>query len=157
MVEHLSSVWWVLVVLGFVGGIVCGALGVGSGIIFVPALVIAFAVPQKGAQGVALAVMVPMALLGAFRYWRNPDIDVDLNLVALLVVGALGGVLIGTEIAIHLPAHWLRKAFAVLMVVAAVRMFTMGPKQPGPADGTLNQPQAATTANNHDDTDRQPP
>ncbi len=144
-VEQLAGTWWMFVLLGFVGGIVCGALGIGSGIIFVPALVIIFSTEQKDAQGVALAVMVPMAMLAAFRYWRNPNIDVNFNLVALLVVGSIGGVLIGTEIANHLPGHWLRKAFAVLMIVAAVRMFTMGPKQPGPADGTPEKPQAART------------
>jgi len=128
MVEQLPNLWWTLVLLGFVGGIVSGALGVGSGIVFVPVLVVAFLVPQKAAQGTALAVMVPMALLGAARYWRNPDIEVNLNVVALLAVGSLAGVLIGTEIAYHLPGHWLRKAFAVFMVVVAVRMFLMAPR-----------------------------
>ncbi len=129
MVEQLHTFWWVFVLLGFGGGIVSGSLGVGSGIIFIPVLAIYFLVPQKAAQGTALAVMVPMALLGAFRYWRNPAIDVSMSLVALLVIGALGGVLVGTEIANHLPGHWLRKAFAVFMVVAAVRMFTMPPRR----------------------------
>lgn len=128
MVEQLSSFWWAFVLLGFVGGIVSGALGVGSGIIFIPVLGMIFLLPQKDAQGTALAVMVPMALLGAICYWRNPDIDVNISLVALLAVAALPGVLVGTEIADYLPGHWLRKAFAVLMVVAAVRMFFMPPK-----------------------------
>ena len=145
MLEHIFNLWWALVLLGFVGGIVCGALGVGSGIIFVPVLVIVFLLPQKAAQGTALAVMVPMALLGAVRYWRSPDIDVNLHLVALLAIGSLAGVWLGAEIAHCTPGHWLRKAFAVLMVAAAVRMFTMPPRPADAAAGTLKAPRATAT------------
>ena len=141
MIEQIPNLWWVLVLVGFVGGIVSGALGVGSGIIFVPVLVIAFLLPQKAAQGTALAVMVPMALLGAIRYWRNPAIDVNLNLVGLLAVGSLVGVLIGTEIANQLPGHWLRKGFAVLMIVAAARMFSMPPRPAETAVAPSNKSQ----------------
>ena len=143
MLEDIFSLWWALVLLGFVGGIICGALGVGSGVVFVPVLVIVFLLPQKAAQGTALAVMVPMALLGAARYWRNPEIDVNLNLVALLAIGSLVGVWLGAEIAHYTPGHWLRKAFAVLMVAAAVRMFLMSPRPVDAAAGTLKAPGAS--------------
>ncbi len=76
MLGELSGFWWVLLALGFVGGIFSGTFGVGSGIIFIPALVLILSLPQHSAQGTALAVMVPMALLGAFRYWKDPTIDV---------------------------------------------------------------------------------
>ncbi|MHC4442770.1 MAG: sulfite exporter TauE/SafE family protein [Planctomycetota bacterium] len=129
MLEQLSSSWWILILLGIGGGIVCGSLGVGSGIIFVPALGLLFLVPQKSAQGIALAVMVPMALLAFFRYWRNPAIEIDMRIVGFLIMGALGGVLVGTEIAAQLPGHWLRKAFAVFIFIVGIRMFFM-PAQP---------------------------
>jgi uncharacterized membrane protein YfcA len=94
--------------------------------------------------------MVPMALLGAFRYWRNPEIDVSMTMVSILTLGSLAGVLIGAEIASQLPAHWLRKAFAVLMVVAAVRMFTMPPRPPGSFPTGLNSPTTTETAEEGD-------
>ncbi|HUS93397.1 MAG TPA: substrate-binding domain-containing protein [Phycisphaerae bacterium] len=53
MPGELSSIWWGLVLLGLCGGVVSGTLGLGSGLIFVPALVLLFAVPQKSAQGTA--------------------------------------------------------------------------------------------------------
>ena len=147
MTGDLPNMWWVLLLLGFVGGIISAALGVGSGIVFVPILVMIFMLPQKAAQGTALAVMVPMALLGAFRYWRNPEIEINLTVVALLSLGSVLGVLIGAEIASQVPGHWLRKAFAVLMVVAAVRMFSMPPRPPDAAS-RLNAP--ATTITSED-------
>lgn len=123
MLEQLGTAWWTLPLVGLGAGLLSGGLGVGSGIVFVPVLATFFAVSQKSAQGTALAVMVPMALLGALRYWWNPKIEVDLLLVGALTCGALVGTLIGTELAGRLPAHWLRRAFAVLLVIAAIRMF----------------------------------
>jgi uncharacterized protein len=134
MLDQLAqSSWWILILIGVAAGVVSGSLGVGSGIIFVPVLVAAFAVGQKSAQGTALAVMVPMALLGAVRYWHNPNIEISPAVVGLLVVGALGGVWVGTELAARLPAVWLRRAFAVFMLVVAVRMFFLTPRKSGPA------------------------
>jgi len=141
MLDQLSHPWWTFVLVGLGAGVVSGVLGVGSGIVFVPVLVAIFMVPQKSAQGTALAVMVPMALLGAIRYWHNPSIQINMVMVAFLVLGALGGVMVGTELTARLPAHWLRKAFAVFMVIVAVRMFIIPSKRgPAPLDGLHNTP-----------------
>lgn len=142
MLEQLGNPWWMFVLVGLTAGMVSGALGVGSGIIFIPALVIFFAVPQKSAQGTALAVMVPMALVGAFLYWRNSQISISAAMVALLACGAIVGVVIGSQLlAAHLPAHVLRKAFAVFMVVVAIKMFMTPTKRPS------SYPQTQPTAN----------
>lgn len=122
MFENFANPWWMFVILGLCAGIISGGLGIGGGIIIVPALVLIFSFGQKSAQGMALAVMVPMALLGAFRYWDNPKIPIDLGVVVLVICGTLAGTLIGTEIASRLPALTLRKLFAVLLIIIAVRM-----------------------------------
>lgn len=129
MAGELSNIWWGLILLGLGAGVISGALGVGSGTVLIPAMVLLFCLPQKSAQGTALAVMVPVALLGAFRYWQNPEIDVSLIVVGLLAAGALVGALIGTELAARLPAHVLRKIFAVFILVIAVRMLLL-PSRP---------------------------
>lgn len=92
----------------------------------------------------ALAVMVPMALLGALRYWHDPDIKINMVIVAFLALGALPGALAGTELASRLPAHWLRKAFAVFMAVVAIKMFMMPARRPA-ATGTGRGAEAAGT------------
>jgi uncharacterized membrane protein YfcA len=129
MIGQLPNLWWVFVLLGIGAGVLSGALGLGSGIILVPALVLVCSFEQKSAQGTALAVMVPMTLLGALRYWKNPEIEMNAVIIALIVFGALAGVLVGTELAGRLPSHVLRKAFAAVLVIAAVRMF-MTPTRP---------------------------
>lgn len=145
MLGQLPAFWWAFMLLGVVAGVVSGMLGLGSGAVVVPALVLIFAFPQKSAQGTALALMVPMALLGAFRYWKNPEIEVNLAVVLLLVVGAMPGVLAGTELAGRLPSHVLRKFFAVFLAIVAVKMFTASPNQAAraPGESSMNQNDAS--------------
>jgi len=129
MIGQLCNPWWVFVVLGIGAGIISGALGLGSGTIVIPALVLLFDFGQKNAQGTALAVMVPMALVGALRYWQNPEIELNVVIIGLIICGALAGVLVGTELASRLPGHILRKVFAAVLVIAALRMFMTSAKQ----------------------------
>ncbi len=128
MLEQLGNPWWGFIVVGIFAGILSGSLGLGGGVILVPALVFACGYPQKSAQGMALAIMVPMVLLGAFRYWRIEAVDVDLTAVGWVIAGALVGVMIGTEIACRLPVEVLRKIFAVVLIIVAVRIF-VGPSK----------------------------
>jgi uncharacterized membrane protein YfcA len=135
MIAQLSGCWWLFIVLGLCAGLVSGTLGLGGGIVFIPALVLLLGFEQKSAQGTALAVMVPMTLVGALRYWRNPEIDMSLTIILLIVLGALVGALAGTEIAYRLPNQVLRKVFAVFLVVVAFRMFIASPKPIPPESG----------------------
>ncbi len=116
------GMWWAFILLGLGAGILSGSLGVGSGLLLIPVLVLVCALPQKSAQGTALAVMVPMALLGATRYWLNPDIEVNLKIVGLIVAGALVGVLIGTAIVDRMPGKVLRTSFAIYVIIVGLRM-----------------------------------
>lgn len=129
MIGQLSNPWWVFVLLGICAGILSGLLGLGSGIILVPALVLLCSFEQKSAQGMALAVMVPMALVGALRYWKNPEIEMNAAVIGLIILGALAGALVGTELAARLPGHILRKVFAVVLIIVAVKML-MPPTKP---------------------------
>jgi len=133
MLSQLSNPWWIFVVLGIGAGIMGGALGLGGGTLIVPTLVLLCSYGQKSAQGTALAVMVPMALVGALRYWRNPAIEIHALHVGLIICGALLGVLLGTELASRLPAHILKKIFAAVLIVVAIKIFVTSskPRQAG--------------------------
>lgn len=130
---------WGFVALGLCVGVFSGMLGLGGGVIVVPALVFVCGFGQKAAQGTALAVMVPMALVGAIRYWRNPEIELRGTVIALISLGAIVGTLFGTELAARLPAATLRKLFAVFLVVVGVRMFATSPRS-GKASGETPSP-----------------
>jgi uncharacterized membrane protein YfcA len=111
-----------LVILGIVTGVISGALGVGSGIIFIPALVLILGASQKVAQGTSLAVMVAMALMGAIRYHLNPEIKLQMPVILILAVTAVIGANIGSSLAFVLPGAVLRKCFAVFVILVGVRM-----------------------------------
>jgi uncharacterized membrane protein YfcA len=103
-------------------GILAGLVGVGGGIIIVPALIYFFGMDQHTAQGTSLAVLLPPTGLFAFiQYYRAGHVDV--KVAALIIVGLLIGGWVGGGWAQHLSGPLLRKGFAVLMAAAAVKMF----------------------------------
>ncbi len=127
MPEAIGQLWWAYLLLGLVCGIFGATFGVGSGIILIPVLVLFFSFGQKSAQGVCLAVMVPMALVSAIRYKMNPDIPFYPTAAVLLACGAVVGAYLGAAIAGWASGAVLRKLFAVVMMVAAVRLFFSSP------------------------------
>ena len=133
------DLWWAYLLAGLACGIFSATFGVGSGIILVPALVLIFSLPQKSAQGTCLAVMVPMALVGAIRYKLNPDINVDITVTILLSIGAVVGALIGSGIAAWAPASVLRKLFAIIMIVVGLKML-ISPSAAATKDASEDQP-----------------
>lgn len=108
--------------LGIAAGILAGMVGVGGGIIIVPALVYFFGMDQHTAQGTSLAVLLPPTGLFAFiRYYQAGH--VDLKIAVLIVVGLLIGGWVGGGWAQQVSGPALRKGFALLMAVAALKMF----------------------------------
>jgi len=141
VVGSLPGEWWGFILLGVCAGIISGLLGVGSGTVIIPALVLIWGFGQKSAQGMALAAMVPMALVGALRYWRNPQVEFHGVALVLIVLGAMVGTMAGTELVARLPAGLLRKFFAVFLAIVAIRMFTAAPR--------AEKPPRKAGANNH--------
>ncbi len=125
MNEWVQSSWHWLLLISLVGGVLSGALGVGSGILIIPALVLALGVPQKVAQGICLAVMVPMALMGAYRYYVNPDIKISMAVILIMTPLAVVGAYFGSQIAAWLPAAVLKRAFGIFIIIIGIRMAFM--------------------------------
>lgn len=109
-----------LVAIGLFAGIIGAALGVGGGIVIVPALVVLLTVPQHAAQGTSLAVIVPTAIVATLVHSRAGRVDLRLAL-GLGAGGVIGGVL-GAFTALSLDALLLRRLFALFLVLMALRM-----------------------------------
>lgn len=101
---------------GFTGGIV----GVGGGILFVPALTIFLGLSQVEGESTSLLMIVIVALVGAYRQNAYGNVDVR----AALIVGALspGGVLLGVVIANNVSERLLQLSFAALALFIAYRL-----------------------------------
>lgn len=106
---------------GLLAGTFSGFLGIGGGIILIPALVYVFGFSQKMAQGTTLAAMVPpIGILAAMVYWKNGN--VDLKAAAFIALGFLIGGLIGGVTVQYIPEVLLRKGFALVLIFFAIKL-----------------------------------
>jgi uncharacterized protein len=107
-------------IVGFAAGVVAGMLGVGGGILFVPALVLFLNLPQVDAEATSLLAIIPVALVGAANQSRYGNLRLrEAILLGLLAVpGAIGGVAIVNAI----PERLTEVLFALLMLFVAFQM-----------------------------------
>jgi uncharacterized protein len=112
------------IMLGFAGGMVGGLLGVGGGVLFVPALAIFLDETQLGAEATSLLAIVPVAAAGAWRQERYGNVRVRDG----LLVGVLSpvGVLAGVALANAVSERVLELSFSALIVVIAARLAIRG-------------------------------
>lgn len=109
-----------LVLLGLFAGLLASALGIGGGIIFVPAFVAFFGFTQLEAQGTSLAIIVPTAIIATIGHTRRGRVNWPVAIIA--GVTGIGGALLGAEAAYALDEKTLQRIFAVLLFVLAIRM-----------------------------------
>lgn len=110
-----------IILIGIAAGTLSGLVGVGGGIIIVPALVYVLGFSQKMAQGTSLGlILLPVGILGVIQYYKQGYIN--LNVVWMLAVGFVIGGWLGSKIAINLSQETVKKIFAVLMIIIAMKM-----------------------------------
>lgn len=110
--------------VGVVGGLFAGLFGVGSGIVAAPLLVRGFGKRQAVAQGIALALVVPGALVALATFAEAKQVDWQVG--SLLAVGGMSTVSWGVHWAHRLPERRLRRLFAVLLLFTAGLMIRQG-------------------------------
>lgn len=107
--------------LGLVAGALSGLIGVGGGIIIIPALVLLFGMSQHEAQGTTLALLVPpIGLLAAWIYYKQGY--VDLRVAAFICMGFFLGALVGAKIATALSTSVLERVFGVALLLVSLKM-----------------------------------
>ncbi len=118
------------IAIGFVAGIVAGLLGVGGGVLFVPALVFFVGLGQHEAEATSLLAIVPVAIVGTIRQDRYGNVRrADAVLLGLLsLLGVAGGVALANA----LSGALLRDAFACLLLVVAAQLVHGARRSPEP-------------------------
>ena len=106
--------------LGFAGGVVGGLLGVGGGILFVPALAIFLDEPQVEAEATSLLAIVPVAVVATWRqlHYGNVRLADGLWVGALSLPGVAAGVVVANEVS----QRALELGFAALLLFVAGRL-----------------------------------
>lgn len=105
---------------GLAMGVLSALLGVGGGIILVPAFMLVFGMSPHQAQGTSLAVMVPVSLFGAWRNTRHGYTDWRAGV--WLGIGGVAGAPLGASLALVLPEEWLARLFAIFLLFSAFQL-----------------------------------
>lgn len=112
--------------IGLFGGIAAGIFGIGGGIVIIPGLIFLLGFDQLKAQGTTLALMVPpISILAAYKYYQEGHVDIAVALYVCLAF-VLGG-WVGAKLALPIPEIILRRSFAVLLMLVAVKLFFSKP------------------------------
>ena len=110
--------------VGLAAGVLSGFVGVGGGLIIVPALVLLFSYDQLRAQGTSLGVLLPpIGILGFLLYWKNPEVHIDLWAAGIIALMLMIGAHFGGKWANQIDPNLVRKTFAMFMAAAAVYLF----------------------------------
>jgi uncharacterized membrane protein YfcA len=116
-----------LVLIGLAAGFLGGMVGIGGGVLIVPALVLLLGLSQHQSQGISLAMMIfPVGILGVINYYKKGF--VDFRYAGLLAVGFFVGSYIGSKFSLSLPQELVKKIFAVVMILLALKLLLTGKK-----------------------------
>jgi uncharacterized membrane protein YfcA len=110
-----------LLIIGLGAGVLSGLVGIGGGIVLVPALVMLLHYNQHQAQGTVLAMlMFPVVALGVLNYYKGGY--VDFKVAILLGLGFVLGSWIGSKFAVQIPEFWLKKVFGGIILLVSLKM-----------------------------------
>jgi uncharacterized membrane protein YfcA len=111
----------ILVIIGLIAGLLSGIVGIGGGIIIVPALVYFVGFSQRQAQGTSLAILLlPIGLLAVMQFYKAGYVNPKVT--AVIALAFVVGSYFGSRIALSVPQESLKKVFAVLLLVIAVKL-----------------------------------
>jgi hypothetical protein len=111
----------ILMIIGLFTGALGGMVGIGGGVVLVPALIYFLGFSQLNAQGTSLAlIMFPVGIFAVVNYYKQGHID--FNVVFYIAIGFIIGSFLGSKFAMSLPKETIRKIFALLMIVIAIKM-----------------------------------
>lgn len=109
----------ILILTGLLAGMLGSMVGIGGGIVVVPALVLVLGMAQTKAQGTSLAMLLPpIGILGVWQYYKEGQ--VDLKVAAILCLGFLIGGFFGAKIVLSMDKTVLKRFFAIFLVVLGV-------------------------------------
>lgn len=110
-----------LLIVGLVAGVLSGLVGVGGGIIMVPAMVLFLGFTQKQAQGTSLGIMLlPVGVLAVIQYYKQGYIN--FNYVFIISAAFVVGGFLGSKLALNLSDDKMKKVFAIVLMLVSLKM-----------------------------------
>lgn len=113
-----------LVLIGLASGMLSGMVGVGGGIIIVPALVFFLGFSQHQAQGTSLGLLLlPVGILAVLNYYKQGYIDI--RVIAIMSIAFVLGGWLGSKLALVLSEVLVKRIFAVILLYAAFKLLEL--------------------------------
>lgn len=110
-----------LLLIGLAAGMLSGLVGVGGGLIVVPALIFFLGYSQHQAQGTSLGLLLlPVGILAVINYYNKGQIDV--KVVAVMSIAFVLGGWLGSKLALRLPSDTVKKIFAIFLFYSAFKL-----------------------------------
>ncbi len=114
-----------LITIGLLAGALGGFVGVGGGVIIVPALVLLLGYSQKTAQGTTLAMLcMPVAIFAALTYYRAGYVQIKPAL--WIALGFAVGSLVSSHFAVKLHEHSVARIFGILLLAVGAKLVFFG-------------------------------
>lgn len=117
-----------LILIGLTAGIASGFIGIGGGIVIIPALIYFLGLSQFEAQGVSLTLMLPpIGILAFYNYYQQGHLSKELIVFALVMgIAFVVGGFIGSKISLKTPIHWVKIIFGSAMFYVSIKMIVSG-------------------------------
>ena len=116
-----------LLIIGLAAGMLSGLVGVGGGIIIVPALMYFLKFDQHQAQGTSLGLLLmPVGILAVMNYYKKGYLD--MKVVAIMCIAFVIGAFLGSKVSLVISQEKLKKVFAILLLFVAIKMLFLDKK-----------------------------
>lgn len=117
------STLFILLIIGLVAGMLSGMVGIGGGIIIVPALVYFLGFTQHGAQGTTLFMfLIPIGILGVINYYKAGS--VDFKTAGIMAITFVVGSYLGSKWALKIDQQTLKRVFGVIVFLLSIKLMT---------------------------------
>lgn len=113
---------FILLLIGLAAGLISGLLGIGGGIIIIPALVYFLGYSQHNAQGTSLGLLLPpIGLLAVINYYKAGHVNI--KAAAIMCLTFVIGSYVSSKIAVDLSQYYLKKIFGIFLLIYAIEVF----------------------------------
>ncbi len=110
----------ILVIIGLFSGAFSGLVGIGGGVIIIPALVLFLGLSQHEAQGTSLAILLPpIGLMAAYQYYKSGNVNL-IYAIVIAITFFIGGYF-GAKFAVKMPQDILKKVFGIFLLLLAIK------------------------------------
>jgi uncharacterized protein len=111
----------ILVLIGATAGVLSGFVGIGGGVIVVPALIFFLGLTQHQAQGTSIALMLPpIGILAAYNYYKTGNLNISYAVV--IAIAFILGAYLGSKLSLSLPQNTVKRIFGIIMLLISIRL-----------------------------------